>query len=32
MQLIRKSNKLHQVCYDIRGPVLEEAKRIEEEG
>lgn len=32
MQLIRKSNKLHQVCYDIRGPVLEEAKRLEEEG
>lgn len=32
MQTIRKSNKLHQVCYDIRGPVLQEAKRMEEEG
>lgn len=32
MHLIRKSTKLHQVCYDIRGPVLEEAKRLEEEG
>lgn len=32
MYQIRKSTKLHQVCYDIRGPVLEEAKRLEEEG
>ncbi len=32
MQTIRKSNKLHQVCYDIRGPVLQEAKRMEDEG
>ncbi|HKM15304.1 MAG TPA: pyridoxal phosphate-dependent aminotransferase [Marinospirillum sp.] len=32
MQTIRKSNKLHHVCYDIRGPVLQEAKRMEEEG
>lgn len=28
----RKSRKLENVCYDIRGPVLEEAKRLEEEG
>lgn len=32
MQPIRKSNKLANVCYDIRGPVLEEAKRLEDEG
>ncbi|RFA31239.1 aminotransferase [Alkalilimnicola ehrlichii] len=31
-QIIRKSDKLADVCYDIRGPVLEEAKRLEEEG
>ncbi|CAM2173194.1 glutamate--pyruvate aminotransferase AlaA [Paraburkholderia sacchari] len=29
---ILKSNKLQNVCYDIRGPVLEHAKRLEEEG
>lgn len=29
---IRKSEKLNDVCYDIRGPVLSEAKRLEEEG
>ena len=29
---ILKSNKLLNVCYDIRGPVLEPAKRLEEEG
>lgn len=29
---ISKSNKLLNVCYDIRGPVLEQAKRLEEEG
>jgi len=29
---ITKSNKLKNVCYDIRGPVLQEAKRLEEEG
>ncbi len=28
----RKSSKLNDVCYDIRGPVMEEAKRLEEEG
>ncbi|HEY2794649.1 MAG TPA: aminotransferase class I/II-fold pyridoxal phosphate-dependent enzyme, partial [Micromonosporaceae bacterium] len=27
-----QSRKLADVCYDIRGPVLEEAKRLEEEG
>ncbi|MCB1664536.1 MAG: pyridoxal phosphate-dependent aminotransferase [Pseudomonadales bacterium] len=32
MKKIKQSDKLHQVCYDIRGPVLEEAKRLEEEG
>ena len=32
MSIIRKSHKLDQVCYDIRGPVLNEAKRLEEEG
>jgi alanine-synthesizing transaminase len=29
---IAKSTKLADVCYDIRGPVLEEANRLEEEG
>jgi alanine-synthesizing transaminase len=29
---IRKSRKLDDVCYDIRGPVLKEADRLEEEG
>jgi alanine-synthesizing transaminase len=29
---IVKSQKLENVCYDIRGPVLEEAKRLEEQG
>ncbi len=29
---IRKSHKLDNVCYDIRGPVLEHAKQLEEEG
>lgn len=29
---IRKSSKLDDVCYDIRGPVLAEAQRLEEEG
>ena len=32
MKPILKSNKLQNVCYDIRGPVLEHAKRLEEEG
>jgi alanine-synthesizing transaminase len=29
---ISKSNKLANVCYDIRGPVLKHAKRLEDEG
>ncbi|OZG73721.1 aminotransferase [Hahella sp. CCB-MM4] len=29
---VKKSNKLQHVCYEIRGQVLEEAKRLEEEG
>ncbi|WP_174254598.1 pyridoxal phosphate-dependent aminotransferase [Burkholderia sp. S171] len=32
MKPILKSNKLQNVCYDIRGPVLEHAKRLEDEG
>ena len=32
MKKIKQSDKLNKVCYDIRGPVLEEAKRLEEEG
>ena len=32
MREIRKSRKLDEVCYDIRGPVLTEAQRLEEEG
>ncbi|HEY5997765.1 MAG TPA: pyridoxal phosphate-dependent aminotransferase [bacterium] len=32
MQPVLKSNKLADVCYDIRGPVLEHARRLEEEG
>jgi alanine-synthesizing transaminase len=29
---LMQSRKLENVCYDIRGPVLDEAKRLEEEG
>jgi len=29
---IKQSEKLGMVCYDIRGPVLERAKQLEEEG
>ena len=32
MDSIELSDKLSNVCYDIRGPVLQEAKRLEEEG
>jgi len=32
MFTVRKSSKLQNVLYDIRGPVLDEAKRLEEEG
>ncbi len=30
--VVKKSNKLAHVCYDIRGPILERAKKMEEEG
>ncbi|MES2664178.1 MAG: pyridoxal phosphate-dependent aminotransferase [Pseudomonadota bacterium] len=30
--MIKKSFKLDDVCYDIRGAVMEEARRLEEEG
>ncbi|MFV2004887.1 MAG: pyridoxal phosphate-dependent aminotransferase [Gammaproteobacteria bacterium] len=32
MRTLKKSQKLDSVCYDIRGPVLREARRLEEEG
>ena len=32
LKAIRKSAKLSNVCYDIRGPVLARAKQMEEEG
>ncbi len=32
MKNIGMSSKLNNVCYDIRGPVLKHAKRLEEEG
>ena len=32
MKEIKKSSKLNNVCYDIRGPVLELAQQMEEEG
>ena len=32
MITVKKSHKLDDVCYDIRGPVLTEARRLEEEG
>ena len=32
MKTIRKSTKLDNVCYDIRGPILECAQRMEDEG
>jgi alanine-synthesizing transaminase len=32
MKTIEKSSKLNNVCYDIRGPVLKEAKKMEDEG
>ncbi|MBN1308753.1 MAG: pyridoxal phosphate-dependent aminotransferase [Chitinispirillaceae bacterium] len=30
--MIKKSSKLDNVLYDIRGPIIEEAQRLEEEG
>lgn len=32
MREFLKSDKMSNVCYDIRGPLLKEAKRLEEEG
>ena len=32
MKTIQKSHKLHNVCYDIRGPVMARARQMEEEG
>jgi len=32
VKTIQKSAKLNNVCYDIRGPVLEKAKQMEEDG
>ncbi len=32
MRQLEQSRKLADVCYDIRGPVLAEAKRMEDEG
>jgi alanine-synthesizing transaminase len=32
MNKIKKSSKLDNVCYDIRGEVAREAKRLEDEG
>ena len=32
MDKIRQSDKLSNVCYDIRGPVLDHARRLEEDG
>lgn len=32
MSDIKKSHKLEGVCYDIRGPVLAQAKKMEDEG
>ena len=32
MRTFRKSHKLDNVCYDIRGPVVQEASRMQDEG
>ncbi|OYV32935.1 MAG: aminotransferase, partial [Thiomonas sp. 20-64-5] len=32
MREFRKSDKLADVCYDIRGPVLDKARQMEEDG
>lgn len=32
MRHIQKSNKLADVCYEIRGPAMEKAKQMEDEG
>ena len=32
MRTFQKSSKLEDVCYDVRGPVLDEANRMQERG
>ena len=32
MRTLKQSNKLKHVCYEIRGPALQAAKQLEEEG
>ena len=32
MKTFQKSTKLEDVCYDVRGPVLDEANRMQERG
>jgi alanine-synthesizing transaminase len=32
MNTVDKSNKLSEVCYDIRGPILQQAMKLEDEG
>ncbi|HAR94568.1 MAG TPA: aminotransferase [Deltaproteobacteria bacterium] len=32
MREVLRSNKMNGICYEIRGPMLREAKRLEEEG
>ena len=32
MKTVRKSAKLANVCYDIRGPIMDRARQMEEEG
>ena len=32
MKQIQKSSKLSNVCYDIRGPIMDRARQMEEEG
>jgi len=32
LKTIRKSSKLASVCYDIRGPIMDAARQMEEEG
>ena len=32
MKIYEKSHKLDNVCYDIRGPVMDEAARMESLG
>ena len=32
LRTINKSSKLDNVCYDIRGPVMARAKKMEDEG